>query len=291
MTLEIAGSQLWQAKLLDGELVGSRETKVVMRNTSSSVPVKDPTVSGRDYYESLYQKQVDAEAEWLRRGAIEKANSIERLLNNHGIHPTTLMELGCGTGAVIRECQTRGLAQRYIAADYSTDALQYLQDSTTNIETICTDITIPGTLPRQVDVVIVSHVLEHLEAPAVFLQALRHIEFSYLIAEVPLEDLYAGRLKSWIWDRTRNISGHVQFFNAPSFRRLLAGNGLSVIAERTYVPILDRDTIKFVSEKNSANRLQRMRMTITNYYLPSLLESLWAKFYYAHHAVLCNKSA
>jgi SAM-dependent methyltransferase len=277
------------AKLLEGKLVGSQETEVVMGNSSSGAPVKDSTVCGRDYYESLYHTQVVAEAEWLRRGAIEKANSIEQLLNNHGIHPTTLMELGCGTGAVIRECQTRGLAQRYIAADYSTEALQYLKGSTTNIETICTDITVPGTLPRQVDVVIVSHVLEHLEAPAVFLQSLRHIEFSYLIAEVPLEDLFAGRLKSRIWDRTRNISGHVQFFTAPSFRRLLACNGFSVIGERTYVPILDRDTIEFVSRKNSANRLQRMRMTITNFYLPSLLESLWAKFYYAHHAVLCNK--
>lgn len=261
-----------------------------MRNSISGVPVKDPTVCGRDYYESLYHEQVVAEAEWLRRGAIEKANSIERLLKNHGIRPTTFMELGCGTGAVIRECQNRGLAQRYIAADYSTEALQYLKGYSPNIETICTDITIPGALPRQVDVVILSHVLEHLETPAAFLQSLRHIEYSYLIAEVPLEDLFAGRLKSWVWDRTRNISGHVQFFTAPSFRRLLACNGLSVIDERRYVPILDPDTIKFVCRKNSANRLQCMRMTVTNYYLPSLLEPLWARFYYAHHAVLCNKS-
>lgn len=256
----------------------------------SDVPVKDLTISGRDYFQLLYHEQVDAEAEWLRRGAIEKANSIERLLRECGIHPNTLLELGCGTGAVILECQKRGLAQRYVAADYSEEAIQYLKRQSTNIETICTDITALGAFRGQVDVVILSHVLEHLEVPAAFLQSLRQIEFSYLIAEVPLEDLFAGKLKSWLWDRTRNTSGHVQFFTAPSFARLLASSNLTVLGSRTYVPILDRDTVKFVCRKNAAGELQRMRMMITNHYLPRVLEPLWTRFYYAHHAVLCSKN-
>lgn len=256
----------------------------------SDAPVKDLTISGRDYFQLLYHEQVDAEAEWLRRGAIEKVNSIERLLKARGIRPATLLELGCGTGAVILECQKRGLAQRYIAADYSDEAIQYLKRQSTDIETICEDITVPGAFRGPVDVVILSHVLEHLEAPAPFLQSLRRIEFSYLIAEVPLEDLFAGKLKSWLWDRTRNTSGHVQFFTAPSFTRLLTSNNLRVLGTRTYVPILDRDTIKFVCRKNAAGEPQRMRMMITNHYLPRVLEPLWTRFYYAHHAVLCAKS-
>lgn len=256
----------------------------------SDAPVKDLTISGRDYFQLLYHDQIDAEAEWLRRGAVEKVNSIERLLKARGIRPATLLELGCGTGAVIVECQKRGLAQRYIAADYSDEAIQYLTRHAPDIETICTDITVPGAFHEPVDVVILSHVLEHLEAPAAFLRSLRRIEFSYLIAEVPLEDLFAGKLKSWLWDRTCNTSGHVQFFTAPSFTRLLTSNNLSVLGTRTYVPILDRDTIRFVCRKNGVGEPQRMRMMITNHYLPRVLEPLWTRFYYAHHAVLCAKN-
>lgn len=254
------------------------------------IPIKDLTISGRDYFQLLYHEQVDAEAEWLRRGAIEKVNSIERLLKNRGVRPRTLLELGCGTGAVILECQKRGLAQRYIAADYSEEALEYLRGRATNIETLCTDITVPGAFCGQADVVILSHVLEHLEAPASFLQSLRRIDFTYLIAEVPLEDLLAGKLKSWIWDRTRNTSGHVQFFTASSFMRLLTSSNLSILDTRTYVPILDRDTIRFVCRKNGSSEAQRMRMMITNHYLPRVIEPVWARFYYAHYATLCSKS-
>jgi len=261
-----------------------------MEMIMSDMPVKDLTISGRDYFQFLYHEQVDAEAEWLRRGAIEKVNSIERLLWKRGIRPTTILELGCGTGAVILECQKRGLAQRYIAADYSEEAIEYLRRQATNIETLCTDITVPGAFWGQADVVILSHVLEHLEAPAGFLQSLRQIEFSYLIAEVPLEDLFAGKLKSCLWDRTRNTSGHVQFFTASSFMRLLTSSNLNILDTRTYVPILDRNTIRFVCQKNGSSELQRMRMMITNHYLPRVLKPLWTRFYYAHHAVLCSKS-
>jgi SAM-dependent methyltransferase len=256
----------------------------------SDVPVKDLTISGRDYFQFLYDEHVDAEAEWLRRGATEKVNSIERLLRKSGIRPTTILELGCGTGAVIQECQKRGLAQKYIAADYSEEAIQYLKRQAPNIETLCTDITVPGAFNGQADVVILSHVLEHLEAPAEFLQSLRRIEFSYLIAEVPLEDLFAGKVKSWLWDRTRNTSGHVQFFTSHTFTHLLTSNHFKVVDTRTYVPILDRDTVRFACRKNGASEPQRMRMMITNHYLPRVLEPLWTRFYYAHHAVLCSKN-
>jgi SAM-dependent methyltransferase len=73
------------------------------------------------------------------------------------------MELGCGTGAVIRECYRRALARRYIGVDYSAEAIAYLQTNAPQIEAIRADITSPDFLIPEVDVVYLRHVIEHLD--------------------------------------------------------------------------------------------------------------------------------
>ena len=79
-------------------------------------------VTGRDYYADIYVKQLEAEAEWLRRGAPDKADSVEQLLARNGIVPKTLTELGAGTGAVISECRRRGLGETFTAIDSAAPA-------------------------------------------------------------------------------------------------------------------------------------------------------------------------
>ena len=37
--------------------------------------VKQPGISGRDFYKSLYASELEQEAEWLRRGAASKVDS------------------------------------------------------------------------------------------------------------------------------------------------------------------------------------------------------------------------
>ena len=78
---------------------------------------RSSVTSGKDHYRLLYQTELEQEAEWLRRGAVEKVNSIEELLRRHDIKPRKLLELGCGVGAVIAECQRRNLAASYAGVD------------------------------------------------------------------------------------------------------------------------------------------------------------------------------
>ena len=250
---------------------------------------KDPRVTGKEHYQRIYREDLDDQAEWLRRSAREKVDSIERLLRENAISPTTILELGCGTGAVILECQRRGIADNYIAVDYSQHAIEYLKENSTGITAIAADITSTPTLPLECDVVILSHVIEHIESPDQFLRSVGNLNFSYLIAEVPLEDLPAGKLKACLSDRTRNPAGHVQFFTATLFQRLLTSNGFTILNSRRYVPTLDLDTIRFVCRKNGWGFLRRMRMEATFTYLLPVLRPLWSKIYYAHYAALCRK--
>jgi ubiquinone/menaquinone biosynthesis C-methylase UbiE len=75
--------------------------------------IKAADVSGRDFYAAHYQQHMERQAKWLEYGAIEKANSISELIQRNNIRPHSLLELGCGTGAVIVECERRSLAAEF----------------------------------------------------------------------------------------------------------------------------------------------------------------------------------
>ena len=172
--------------------------------------------SGRDQYSAVYSAQLEAEAKWLAIGAVEKANSIERLVSPRISHPKRIVELGAGTGAIIAELQRRNFADGYVAVDYSADATEYMKRNLTNVEVLRADI-VEEPVYGAFDVVVVSHVLEHLESPDKFLAALvRNLDFRFAVIECPLEDLAASRLKNLFRNRYENRAGHVQFFNRRS---------------------------------------------------------------------------
>ena len=78
-------------------------------------------------------------------------------------------------------------------------------------------------------------------------------------------------------DRTQNLAGHVQFFTARSFRKLLASSGLEldVLDHRRYLPTLDLDTIRFVCRKNGSSRATYLKMLLGRY-LRIVLGPLWS---------------
>jgi trans-aconitate methyltransferase len=254
--------------------------------------LKMPDTSGREHYRALYRHDLEKQAEWHRRGATNKADSISMLLRQQSVRPHRMVELGCGTGAVIEECRRRQLASEFVAVDYAEEAVRHLSSRAADIEVMAADITSDDfSIAGRVDVVVLSHVLEHLEQPEAFLDAVvRRVDFDWLIAEVPLEDLPASRVKALVRDRLRNRAGHVQFFRGKTFRNLLAARGLELVGERRYVPVMDTETIEFVCAKNNESRLRRLQKLATGRWLPTLLTVPWTRLYYAHLAVLCRKS-
>src|SRR5437660_1483726 len=124
---------------------------------------KSTAVTGRDHFDSLYQTQIESEAEWLRHGAEEKANSVESLLSRNNIKPRSLLELGCGTGALIIELQKRQVAVEFTGVDFSAIALDYLRRNSDGIAVLQADLTSQDSPKGKYDVIVSSHVIEHLE--------------------------------------------------------------------------------------------------------------------------------
>ena len=246
--------------------------------------------TGRDHYSDIYTTQLNAEAKWLRIGAIEKANSIERLILPRIAHPGRVIELGAGTGAIISELQRRNFADVYVAVDYSPDAAEYMRRNLTNVEILRADI-VQEPISGAFDVVIVSHVLEHLEFPDIFLAALvRHLEFRWLVIECPLEDLPASRLKNRFRNKYSNIAGHVQFFNPESLSMLVSGH-VSIVDRRRYASWASAETVRFVAQKDGLPRHKRWIKHLTMGALPRLMGPIWERYWIGNYALLCQKKA
>lgn len=228
------------------------------------------------------------EARWLEFGASSKCDSIEILLRKVSIVPKTVLEIGCGTGAILRELRRRGIGTRYTGIDYSHSAIDYAKRASPEIEFRVGDINDsvfapPGT---HYDLIVLSHVLEHLEDPHQILRTVRHLSFRALIAEVPLEDLPASQLKSLVRNRKNNLAGHVQFFTARTFRKLIASAGFHIAAERRYANVLTREAVQLANRRNRWSRLRGLVYMLASHDLPRFVP-LWSRLYYAHYAVLC----
>jgi SAM-dependent methyltransferase len=244
--------------------------------------------TGRDEFDAIYTANLEREAEWLRRGAKQKVDSIQRLLERNAVAPNSILELGCGTGAVIAEIRKRGIGTAWYGVDSSESAISYLRARVDGVQAVVADVTVnPDPFAEgRYDVVVLSHVLEHLETPAEFLRTVvDSVSFGYLIAEVPLENLLAGRLKALFRDRAGNDAGHVQFFNSQDFVSLLEASGLVPADDYRYAPWFDLDTIR---RQQPAKPFARSYKLITQNLAPRYLAFPFRRFYHAHLAVLCT---
>jgi SAM-dependent methyltransferase len=242
-------------------------------------------------YGALYVEDLAWEAAWLHRTSTAKVDSVELLLKRNQIYPETLVEFGCGTGAVLARCQERALAKSYIGIDSSPDALAYVERGVHRIRTMLADIVqdkIP--LPPVRLTILLSHVLEHIENPGAFLKdCIANYDFEYLLIEVPLEGLPLLKLKARCVGR--NLAHkHVNFFNATELRELLEASGLKVIDARRYVPVWESDTVHAACDHHSLFGFRRMLKYLTQRYIPIVASPLWGRYYYSHFAVLCVKS-
>jgi 2-polyprenyl-3-methyl-5-hydroxy-6-metoxy-1,4-benzoquinol methylase len=102
---------------------------------------------------------------WLAVGAPEKASSIERLTDGLGI--TTLLEVGCGTGAILQELARRPAGREYAGCEPSGALFERARSRRYGVEVDlrCATFEESGFADRQWDLIVLSHVLEHTPTP------------------------------------------------------------------------------------------------------------------------------
>jgi SAM-dependent methyltransferase len=186
---------------------------------------------------------------WCTTGAREKAFSVASLAADRGIR--TVLEVGCGTGVVLAELDDLDFGDRYWACEPMAELCDLARAKAIGrmVDIACTTFEEETFAGQPFDLIILSHVLEHVLNPAELLSRALH-RARYVILEVPIEANMAGNLRSAVRrrltgrPRTVNAAGHIQFFSTSDAKNLVRWSGGEIMNTRLYFPTESHNAVR-----------------------------------------------
>lgn len=227
--------------------------------------------------------------DWCTLGAREKAVSVIRLAADRVIRD--VLEIGCGTGAVLAQLDNLAFGDRYWACEPMAELCDLAKTKTIRrmVGISCTTFDDETFAGQSYDLIILSHVLEHVLNPAELLsRALRRGR--YVIVEVPIEANMAGNLRSAVrrrlTDRPRmvNAAGHIQFFSTSDAKKLVRWSGGQVLDTRLYFP-----TESYEALRQSASGPRRLYLNSISNVGRVVGSQTLAYLYYGHYAMIVQR--
>jgi SAM-dependent methyltransferase len=238
-------------------------------------------------YQSSYREALHDPAflTWREVGARRKAANIAHVCQ--GIAVESVLEIGCGTGAVLRELAALHFARKYAAADVSLDAIRFVEQSCSGFLDGAF-VGQAGYLPfrdKTFFVAVLSHVIEHLENPfAAVCEASRVAKF--VVIEVPTEHVLSNRIRTGILGKpyaSADGAGHVQFWSPVSIEAFLTNDcGMQIVARHR--DLLSRET-EFFGKKGI-----KLAKPVMKEALKSVLPGrVYASLLTTHATFLCRR--
>ena len=178
------------------------------------------------FYERVYRPAEGGErnARWRALGARVKADHVEALSDRAGLRPASVVEVGCGDGALLAELARRGFASRLAGFEIAATAAELARRRGLDVQLF------DGHSIRAADgsfeLGLLSHVLEHVPDPTALLRETARV-CGRVLVEVPLESNLSGRRRAKRRESER--IGHVQAFDRRAVERLVEEAGLLVV--------------------------------------------------------------
>jgi len=158
-------------------------------------------------------------------GAFER--SLEELLDR--AEPASLLDVGCGEGALVQRFARRLGSRRVVGVDLREDSLQagWSRHEAPNLEYRTLD---GGEIPfaaGEFDMVSAIEVLEHVPDPQLTLHEMSRCAQRHLLVSVPREPLWRtlNVARGAYWSQLGNTPGHLNHWSRRSFIQLLRGHG------------------------------------------------------------------
>jgi SAM-dependent methyltransferase len=186
----------------------------------------------QEFYERCYAPSPDGEkwARWRALGAETKGEHVAKLLERARLASVqSVIEIGCGDGSVLEELARRGIGDSRIGMDISSAAVRIAagRPGVTAAEQFDGE-RIPAH-DHAYDLVIATHVLEHVPAPERLVAELARVARHALVIEVPLERNLSARRPAA--RAASEAAGHLHRFDRPLVRRLVGDTGWHIQAE------------------------------------------------------------
>lgn len=182
--------------------------------------------------QSAYDKQYEAGETfnaWRQLNARDKAQHIVSLCA--GLSIRTVLDIGAGEGSILAQLSDWGFGESYTALEISHSALERLRALT--IPQLRDVRAFDGyELPfpdQSFDLIVLSHVLEHVEFPRVLLREMKRVG-RYHAIEVPVNYKRGADSKKAV--RAQLAIGHVNLYDPTLLRFFLRAEGFKIVAER-----------------------------------------------------------
>jgi ubiquinone/menaquinone biosynthesis C-methylase UbiE len=211
------------------------------------------TGSVKTAYDEFYEAHDEA---WRMLGAKYKAQHIIDVCQ--GREFKKVLEVGAGDGSILKLLADKNFAPEYYAVEISETGVQHIKSR--NISNLKSVQLFDGYhLPfddNSFDLIILSHVLEHVEHERLLLRELKRVA-RYCVIEVP-KDYKAGvdtRIKHFL------AYGHINMYTPTSLRYLLYTEGFEV--ENDLTSIIEPEVTKFntyVNQKMSKSFLKDLKI-------------------------------
>jgi SAM-dependent methyltransferase len=183
------------------------------------------------FYDRAYARD-PAEAElysrWRALGAVGKADHVTRLCREGGVRPASVLEVGCGDGALLCELHRREFCQRLSGVEITASAVEIARARPEIRSVTVYDGAHLPFAEQAFELGILSHVLEHVPDPAALLAEVARVCGAVLV-EVPLEANWSARRRGKR-EHAAEV-GHLQRLSRREMREIVARAGLSVAAE------------------------------------------------------------
>lgn len=191
-------------------------------------------------YDEFYQKHDEA---WRMLSAKYKSQHIIDVCKGHTFNK--VLEVGAGDGSILKLLADKNFAPHYHAVEISESGVQHIKIR--NIPNLRSVQVFDGYhLPfddDSFDLIILSHVLEHVEHERLLLRELKRVAH-YCVIEVP-RDYKTGvdkRIKHFL------AYGHINVYTPTSLRYLLGTEGFEIEADLT--SMIEPEVTKFNSYVN-----------------------------------------
>jgi len=186
-------------------------------------------------YDEFYQKHDEA---WRMLGARYKAQHIIDVCKGHNFKK--VLEVGAGDGSILKLLAEKNFAPEYHAVEISESGVEHIK--TRDIPNLKSVQIFDGyRLPfedNSFDLIILSHVLEHVEHERILLRELKRVA-EYCVIEVPLDyrPNVDKRIKHFL------AYGHINMYTPTSLRYLLKTESFEVVKDLT--SMIEPEVTKF----------------------------------------------
>ena len=214
---------------------------------------KDPTL---DRY--LNGDYAEKNPDWDSADSSWKAGKVHQLLLDHECQPSSIVEIGCGSGAVLDALRGYFPQATLAGFDIAPDASRFWDGlSTRGIRLELADyLDLEEPTP---DLILVLDVLEHLGNPWEFLARLRH-KSNLVVFHFPLDLSALSVLRQNPLLQVRDKVGHLHFFTHGLAVALLRESGFEIIEARYTSAALDAPQRSFKTK--AAGWVRRIAYTI-----------------------------